>query len=163
MTDFENKLTLLRDEIDDIDSKLVDLLAQRLAVIAGAALGRPAKVINIGSIDGLRLNPWETYSYHASKAAILFLTKRMAARLISDNIVVTAIAPGAFPSDMNRSARDRAEEAASVIPAKRIGRSEDIAAAAVYLASEAGDYVVGEALTVDGGMVHAVCGPGADL
>ena len=119
---------------------------------------QPAKVINIGSIDGIRLNPWETYSYHASKAAILYLTKRMAARLIQDQINVTAIAPGAFASDMNRAARDHGDAVARNIPNKRIGVAEDMAAAAIFLASNAGNYVVGDTITVDGGVAHANIG-----
>jgi NAD(P)-dependent dehydrogenase (short-subunit alcohol dehydrogenase family) len=106
----------------------------------------------------MRLNNWETYSYHASKAAILYLTKRMAARLVKDHIHVTAIAPGAFASEMNRAARDHADVVAKGIPAGRIGLPEDMAAAAIYLASRAGDYVVGETVTVDGGLVHAALG-----
>ena len=94
--------------------KAVEVAHQALHPLLKAAgtHDRPAKVINIGSIDGIRLNPWETYSYHASKAAILYLTKRMAARLIQDQINVTAIAPGAFASDMNRAARDHADAVA---------------------------------------------------
>lgn len=153
------------DRVMDLNVKAPFFLTQKLhgTLKAAARQDRPAKVINIGSVDGMRLNPWETYSYHASKAAVLFLTKRMAARLISDRIVVTAIAPGAFASDMNRAARDRADEAASVIPAGRIGREEDIVAAAIYLAARSGDYVVGETLTVDGGLVHATLGPGTEV
>jgi NAD(P)-dependent dehydrogenase (short-subunit alcohol dehydrogenase family) len=125
---------------------------------AAASKAHPAKVINIGSIDGIRLNPWETYSYHASKSAILYLTKRMAARLVQDQINVTAIAPGAFASDMNRAARDHGDAVASNIPNKRIGVAEDMAAAAIYLASDAGNYVVGDTITVDGGVAHANIG-----
>ena len=121
---------------------------------AGGAGGQPAKVINIGSIDGQRLNPWETYSYHASKSAILYLTKRLAARLITDNIIVTAIAPGAFVSEMNKAARDHGDAVAQGIPAKRIGVAEDMAAAAIYLAAPSGNYVIGDTITVDGGLVH---------
>jgi NAD(P)-dependent dehydrogenase (short-subunit alcohol dehydrogenase family) len=117
--------------------------------------GRLAKVINIGSIDGLRISPWETYSYQASKAALHHLTRKMAARLIRDGIVVSAIAPGAFPTDMNRAARDRGEDYVASIPAGRLGQRDDMAAAAIYLASRAGDYVVGEVLTVDGGVTFA--------
>lgn len=102
----------------------------------------------------MRLNPWETYSYHASKAGILYLTKRLAARLVSDNIIVTAIAPGAFQSDMNKAARDHGDAVAKGIPTRRIGTPEDMAGAAIYLASNAGNYVVGETIAVDGGLVH---------
>ena len=115
----------------------------------------PAKVINIASIDGIRPNPWETWSYQASKAAVIHLTKRMAARLITDNIVVTCIAPGAYPSEMNKAAAKNPEGSAKGIPYKRIGVAEDIAGGAIYLASRAGDYVVGTTIPIDGGIVNA--------
>jgi NAD(P)-dependent dehydrogenase (short-subunit alcohol dehydrogenase family) len=152
------------DKVMDLNVKSPFFLTQAVHELlkAGAAGGRPAKVINITSIDGQRLNPWETYSYQASKAALIFLTKRMAARLIDDNIAVTSLAPGAFPSQMNRAARDKAEEVAKAIPSGRVGVPEDMAAAAVYLASTAGDYVVGETLTVDGGLVSAKLGVSID-
>jgi NAD(P)-dependent dehydrogenase (short-subunit alcohol dehydrogenase family) len=79
----------------------------------------------------------------------------MAATLIPDHIVVSAIAPGAFASDMNRDARDRGDAVARRIPSRRIGRDEDMAGAAIYLASRAGDYVVGETIAVDGGVALA--------
>lgn len=82
----------------------------------------------------------------------------MAARLVDDNINVTSIAPGAFASDMNRAARDHGEAVARNIPSRRIGRPEDMAAAAIYLASDAGNYVVGDTITVDGGVAHANIG-----
>ena len=119
---------------------------------AGAASGRPAKVINIASIDGQTVNPMETYSYAASKSGLIHLSKRMALRLIQDNIVVNAICPGAFASDMNKDARDHGDAVAARIPARRVGVDDDMAAAAIYLASRAGDYVVGSTLTVDGGV-----------
>ena len=145
------------DRAMDLNVKSPFFLTQALHGLLKAAASeeRPAKVISIGSIDGQRLNPWETYSYHASKAAILWLTKRLAARLIEDHIVVTAIAPGAFPSDMNKAARDHGDAVGKGIPSGRIGVTEDMAAAAIYLSSRAGDYVVGETLTVDGGLVSA--------
>lgn len=145
------------DKVFDLNVKAPFFMTQSLlpALKAAARSERPAKVINIGSIDGLRISPWETYSYQASKAALHHLTRKMAARLVRDNIVVSAIAPGAFPSDMNRAARDKGEDYISSIPAGRLGRPEDIAAAAIYLASRAGDYVVGEVLTVDGGVAFA--------
>jgi NAD(P)-dependent dehydrogenase (short-subunit alcohol dehydrogenase family) len=145
------------DKVVALNMKTPFFLAQKLHGLLqkAASLAQPAKVINIASIDGLRINPWETYSYQASKAGLIHLTRRMAARLISDNIVVSAIAPGAFASEMNRAARDAPEMAAQAIPAKRTGVAEDMAAGAVYLASRAGDYVVGTTLTIDGGMVNA--------
>jgi NAD(P)-dependent dehydrogenase (short-subunit alcohol dehydrogenase family) len=146
------------DKVVDLNLKSPFFLTQALhgALKAAAqAAGRPAKVIHIASIDGLSVNPQETYSYAASKAALVHLTKRMALRLVGEGIVVSAIAPGAFASDMNRLARDHGDEIARHIPAGRIGRPEDMAAAAIYLASRAGDYVVGATLVVDGGVTHA--------
>ncbi len=152
------------DKVMDVNVKGPFFLTQALYPLLKAAgtPDRPAKVVNVGSIDGLRLNPWETWSYHASKSSILYLTKRMAARLVRDNIIVTAIAPGAFESEMNRAARDHGNEVAKGIPARRIGTPEDMAAAAIYLCSRAGDYVIGETLAVDGGLVHAAVGTSID-
>jgi NAD(P)-dependent dehydrogenase (short-subunit alcohol dehydrogenase family) len=145
------------DKVMNLNLKSPFFLTQALHKVlkAGASPNQPAKVINIASIDGIRLNPQDTYSYHASKSGLIFLTRRMAARLIEDDIVVTAIAPGAFASEMNRVARDHGEEVAKRIPSRRIGTDEDMAAAAIYLASRAGDYVVGATLPVDGGVSMA--------
>jgi len=152
------------DKVMDLNVKSPFFLTQALHGLLKAAASpeRPAKVINITSIDGQRLNPWETYSYQASKAALIHLTRRMAARLIGDDIVVSSLAPGAFASEMNRAARDHGDEVARRIPARRIGVAEDMAGAAIYLASRAGDYVVGETLTVDGGLVNAAPGISID-
>ena len=144
------------DKVVDLNLKTPFFLTQALiAPLRAAAKTQPAKVINIASIDGISVNPQETYSYAASKAGLIQLTRRMALRLAQDNIVVSAIAPGAFASEMNRVARDHAEETAKHIPAGRIGRDDDMAGAAVYLASRAGDYVMGSTLVVDGGVTHA--------
>jgi NAD(P)-dependent dehydrogenase (short-subunit alcohol dehydrogenase family) len=152
------------DKVMDLNVKSPFFLTQSLHGLLKAAGSpeRPAKVINITSIDGQRLNGWETYSYHASKSALIFLTKRMAARLVRDGINVTSIAPGAFASDMNKAARDHGSAVAQNIPAKRIGVDEDMAGAAIYLASRAGDYVIGETITVDGGLVNASLGASID-
>lgn len=114
-------------------------------------------MINIASIDGIYLTPLETYSYAASKSGLIQLTHLVAAKLIKDGIVVSAIAPGPLKSNMNILARDHEDQVAVrvPVPAKRIGKEEDIAGAAIYLASRAGDYVVGSTLTVDGGIAFA--------
>lgn len=151
------------DKVMNLNLKSPFFLTQALheALKAAAQPSRPSKVINITSIDGMRLNANETYSYHASKSALIYLTKRMAARLIQDSINVTSIAPGAFATELNRVARDHADLLSKRIPAKRIGVDEDIAGTAIYLASRAGDYVVGDTITVDGGLVNASLGLGA--
>jgi NAD(P)-dependent dehydrogenase (short-subunit alcohol dehydrogenase family) len=148
------------DKVLNLNLKSPFFLTQALhgALKKAGTHERPSKVINIASIDGIRLNPQETYSYHASKAGLIYLTRRMAATLIADHIAVTAIAPGAFASEMNRVARDQGEEVAKRIPSRRIGKDEDMACAAIYLASAAGDYVVGDTIAVDGGVALALAG-----
>lgn len=144
------------DKVVDLNLKSPFFLTQKALPLlrASSTADRPAKVINIASIDGLQVNEWETYSYHASKAGLVHLTRRLAARLAPDHINVTAIAPGAFASQLNKAARDDADNVSKVIPAGRIGRDEDMAAAAIYLAARSGDYVAGSTLTVDGGVVN---------
>ena len=145
------------DKVLNLNAKTPFFLTQALApaLRKAASAARPAKVINIASIDGIYLTHRETYSYVTSKAGLIQLTRLMAARLVKDNIYVSAIAPGAFKSEMNKDARDRAEEVAKHIPARRVGSDEDMAGAAIFLASRAGDYVIGSTLTVDGGVAFA--------
>ncbi|MBC7394535.1 MULTISPECIES: SDR family oxidoreductase [unclassified Variovorax] len=144
------------DKVVDLNLKAPFFLTQALTpMLKKAATDHLAKVINIASIDGISVNPQETYSYAASKAGLIQLTRRMALRLAQDRIVVSAIAPGAFASDMNKDARDHGDEVKGRIPAGRIGTPEDMAGAAIYLASRAGDYVMGSTLVVDGGVTHA--------
>ena len=152
------------NKVMDLNVKTPFFLTQKLHGLlkAAASAERPAKVINIASIDGLRPNPWDTYSYQASKAALIHLTKRMAARLIKDNIVVSGIAPGAFPSEMNKAAARNPEGSAKGIPSRRVGVAEDMAGGAIYLASRAGDYVVGTTIPIDGGIVNAWIPEGID-
>ncbi len=145
------------DKVMNLNLKSPFFLTQALhgALTAAGSQERPAKVINIASIDGMKLNPQETYSYHASKSGLIYLTRRMAARLIRDWIVVSCIAPGPFASEMNRAARDQADAVAARTPLRRIGTPEDMAGAAIYLASRAGDYVIGDTIAVDGGIAYA--------
>jgi NAD(P)-dependent dehydrogenase (short-subunit alcohol dehydrogenase family) len=152
------------DKVMDLNLKSPFFLTQALHKMLKAAgsADQPAKVINITSVDGERLNPWDTYSYHASKSALIYVTKRLAARLVTDHINVTSLAPGAFASDMNKAARDHGDSVAKRIPAGRIGNPEDLAATAIYLASRAGDYVVGSTIFVDGGLVNASLGTSID-
>ncbi len=148
------------DKVLDLNAKTPFFLTQALvpALRAAASASRPAKVINIASIDGIYLTYRETYSYATSKAGLIQLTRLMAARLVKDHVHVTAIAPGAFKSDMNTDARDHEEETARRIPCRRVGAAEDMAGAAIFLASRAGDYVIGSTLTVDGGVAFAAPG-----
>ncbi|MCQ9367270.1 SDR family oxidoreductase [Brevibacterium sp. 50QC2O2] len=146
------------DKVMDLNVKALFFLIQDLAPelrAVGRAGDHLAKVINIGSIDGMSINPVDNYSYVAAKAGVIHLTKKLALNLIDDGIVVNGIAPGAFPSSMNREARDQSEAVAQGIPSGRIGTPEDMAGVAIYLASRAGDYVVGTTVAVDGGVTWA--------
>ncbi len=145
------------DRVMDLNVKSLFFLTQALhpQLKAAATFERPAKVINIASIDGYKINPWQTYSYQASKAAVVHLTRRLAAELVKDNILVSGIAPGAFQSDMNKAARDHADAVGKNIPFPRIGTPEDMAGLALFLAARAGDYIVGETIICDGGIVNA--------
>ncbi|WP_298430376.1 SDR family oxidoreductase [Ottowia sp.] len=144
------------DKVVDLNLKAPFFLTQALTpMLRAAATDHLAKVIHIASIDGVSVNPQETYSYAASKAGLIHLTRRMALKLAPERIAVSAIAPGAFASTMNKDARDHAEEVSRRIPLGRIGTPEDMAGAAIFLASRAGDYVVGSTLIVDGGVTWA--------
>ncbi|MEM6476278.1 MAG: SDR family oxidoreductase, partial [Pseudomonadota bacterium] len=108
----------------------------------------------------MKTNPWPTYPYQASKAGLIHLTRRMAAELVGDNIIVNGIGPGAFPSAMNKAARDNEELVKKGIPSRRVGDTMDMAGGAIYLLSRAGDYVVGTTIAIDGGVVNANTGAG---
>jgi len=115
--------------------------------------GDPARVINIGSIDGLQAPVLETYAYSASKAAVHHLTRVLAHRLAPQGITVNAIAPGPFESKMMAATLERFRDViVSSCPLGRIGEPEDMAGAAIYLASRAGAYLTGAVIPVDGGI-----------
>jgi NAD(P)-dependent dehydrogenase (short-subunit alcohol dehydrogenase family) len=145
------------DRVMNLNVKSLFFLTQALTpqLKAAGSFERPAKVINIASIDGMKINPWQTYSYQASKAAVIHLTRRLAAELARQNILVSGIAPGAFQSDMNKAARDFGDAVGKNIPFPRIGSPEDMAGLAIFLAARSGDYIVGETIACDGGIVNA--------
>jgi NAD(P)-dependent dehydrogenase (short-subunit alcohol dehydrogenase family) len=113
----------------------------------------PARVINIGSIDGIQVPILETYAYSTSKAALHHLTRHLARHLGRRNITVNAIAPGPFESKMMaETLRNFGDSIAASSPLDRIGRPDDMAGAAIYLSSRAGAYVTGAVIPVDGGI-----------
>jgi NAD(P)-dependent dehydrogenase (short-subunit alcohol dehydrogenase family) len=118
-----------------------------------ATAAAPARVINIGSIDGLRVPLLETYAYSSSKAAVHHLTRALAVRLAPDHITVNAVAPGPFESKMMHETLERFRDAiVGTCPLGRIGEPDDMAGVAIYLASRAGSYVTGVVIPVDGGI-----------
>lgn len=144
------------DRVLHINVTAVFHLTQRLLPLlrAAASAEDPARVINIGSIDGLSIPMTQNYGYSASKAAVHQLTRHLAYALAGDHINVNAIAPGLFPSRMTRWAFESEElpEILSAIPLKRGGTPEDAGGTAVYLASRAGAYLTGVVIPVSGGL-----------
>jgi NAD(P)-dependent dehydrogenase (short-subunit alcohol dehydrogenase family) len=143
---FERVLALNVKGVFHLTKFLVPLLER-----AGTQ-SEPARVINIGSIDGIAVPTLETYSYSASKAAVHQLTRHLAKRL-APTITVNAIAPGPFESKMMAATLEAfGEQIAASAPLKRIGRPDDMAGAAIYLSSRAGAYLTGAIIPVDGGI-----------
>ena len=125
------------------------------ALRAAATAEHPARVVNIGSIDGIRVAGMENYSYSASKAAVHMLTRHLAKRLASEHITVNAIAPGPFESKMTAFMMDSPESreaVESMVPLGRIGRPDDAAGLTLFLVSRAGSYLTGSVIPLDGGI-----------
>ena len=124
---------------------------------ASGAGEEPSRVINIGSVAGVAVEPLQAYSYSASKAAIHQLSRQLAADLSGRNITVNAVLPGFFPTSMTAHLRDDEGAPKGVIdnhiPLRRLGRPDDIAGIIVFLASRAGSYVTGAEIPVDGGII----------
>ncbi|MFZ4720631.1 MAG: glucose 1-dehydrogenase [Ilumatobacteraceae bacterium] len=143
------------DKVMDTNVKGVFFLTQKLLpnLRAAGTQDDPARVINIGSIDGLHVNPMDTYSYAASKAGVHHLTRALARKLGPEHITVNAVAPGPFESKMMAATlRAFGDNIASSAPLRRIGRPDDMAGVAVFLCSRAGSYVTGAVIPVDGGI-----------
>jgi NAD(P)-dependent dehydrogenase (short-subunit alcohol dehydrogenase family) len=143
---------VLHTNVEGIFNLTVALLP---ALRAAADADDPARVINVGSIDGLRAPAVENYSYSASKAAVHMLTRHLAKRLAPEQITVNAIAPGPFESKMMAFALENPESRQAIersVPLGRIGRDDDVAGLALFLASRAGAYMTGTVIPLDGGI-----------
>jgi NAD(P)-dependent dehydrogenase (short-subunit alcohol dehydrogenase family) len=143
------------DRVLDLNVKGVFHLTRYLvpALSAASKPGDPARVINIGSIDGLHAPDLETYSYSTSKAAVHQLTKVLAKRLAREGITVNAIAPGPFESQMMAATLDAFRDGIiASCPLRRIGEPDDMAGTAIFLSSKAGSYLTGAIIPVDGGL-----------
>jgi NAD(P)-dependent dehydrogenase (short-subunit alcohol dehydrogenase family) len=144
------------DRVLDLNVKGVFHLARFLhpALTAAGTHEVPARIVNIGSVDGLHVPSLETYSYSASKAAVHHMTRVLASKFAADHITVNAIAPGPFESKMMAATLDAFGDAIkSQVPMRRIGEPSDMAGAAIFLCSKAGSYVTGTVLPVDGGII----------
>jgi NAD(P)-dependent dehydrogenase (short-subunit alcohol dehydrogenase family) len=143
---------IMHTNVEGIFNLTVELLP---ALRAAASRQDPARVINIGSIDGLRTPGTENYSYSASKAAVHMLTRHLAKRLAAESITVNAIAPGPFESKMMAHFLDNPETREMVeaeVPLGRIGSPDDAAGLTIFLASRAGAYLTGTVIPLDGGI-----------
>ncbi len=143
------------DKTMDINVKALFMLTQGFLPLlkAGGSADAPARVLNIGSVDGLRVPVVDNFPYAASKAAVHHLTKVLAVKLGPSHITVNAIAPGPFESKMTKWLLDTHQaQIEAVCPLGRIGSPEDMAGVAIYLASRAGAYINGAVIPVDGGI-----------
>jgi NAD(P)-dependent dehydrogenase (short-subunit alcohol dehydrogenase family) len=152
------------DKVMDTNVKGVFFLTQKLLPLLrqSANVEDPARVINIGSVDGIKMPAFDTFSYGPSKAAVHHLTRVLAAHLTREHIICNAIAPGPFPTWMLSTGVGGGGDTDidwSVVgknnPRGRVGTLEDIAGLAIFLSSRAGAYTVGEVITCDGGSTYA--------
>lgn len=151
------------DKVMDTNVKGIFFLTQKLLPLlrAAATPEDPARVINVGSIDGIKTPGFDNYSYGPSKAAVHHLTRQLGAHLVKENIILNAIAPGPFPTWMLSTGVGFGGKTDDVDwdaigkhnPRGRVGTAEDIAGLAIFLCSRAGAYTVGETITCDGGSV----------
>ncbi len=153
------------DKVMDTNVKGVFFLTQKLLPLLrkSATHEDPARVINIGSVDGIKTPVFDNFPYGPSKAALHHLTRVLAAHLIKENIIVNAIAPGPFPTWMLSLGVGFGGEVegegvdwdaiGAQNPRGRVGTPEDIAGLAIFLSSRAGAYTVGETISCDGGAV----------
>ena len=143
------------DKVMDINVKSPFFLTQALLPLLESAASPedPARIIMVGSVDGLGVNRLPTFSYGPSKAAVHHLTRVLASHLAARNVTVNAIAPGPFPSKMmEHTLETMGERIRKGVPLKRIGEPGDMAGTAIFLSSKAASYVTGVVIPVDGGI-----------
>jgi NAD(P)-dependent dehydrogenase (short-subunit alcohol dehydrogenase family) len=146
------------DKVMDLNVKSPFFLTQALLPLleAAASAADPARIIMVGSVDGLNVNRLPTFSYGPSKAAVHHLARTLAAHLADRHITANAVAPGLFPSKMTAATIDAmGEQIRQGTPLKRHGRPEDMAGVAIYLASPAASFITGVVIPVDGGLTGA--------
>lgn len=143
------------DKVMDLNVKSIFFLTQQLLpeLRAAGTAEDPARVINIGSINGVTHSHMNNYSYSASKAAVHQMTRHLGADLAPQNINVNGIAPGFFPSKMTAHLLEHEQEMALTIPCRRVGTKEDAAGTAIFLCSRASAWMTGHMVALDGGYI----------
>ncbi|MAD14985.1 MAG: 3-oxoacyl-ACP reductase [Alteromonadaceae bacterium] len=143
------------DKVMDLNVKSIFFLSQRLlpALRSAGDANEPSRIVNIASVNGLTHPHMNNYSYSASKAAVIQLTRHMAADIRPTNVNINGIAPGFFPSKMTKQLQGHEQEIADSLPARKVGELADVAGTAIYLCSRASNYVCGHTVVLDGGQV----------
>ena len=143
------------DKVMDLNVKSIFFLSKRLlpALRLSGTADEPSRVVNIASVNGITHPHMNNYSYSASKAAVIQMTRHMAADLRPNHVNINGIAPGFFPSKMTKHVLVHEQEIADNLPARKIGELSDIAGTAIYLCSRASNYVCGHTIVLDGGQV----------
>ncbi|WP_296448196.1 SDR family oxidoreductase [Rhodoferax sp. UBA5149] len=145
------------DKVLDINVKAVFFLTQKLLpqLRAAATASNPARVINIASANGVVPPPLDSFAYSTSKAGCIMLTRHLAKRLAPENILVNAITPGPFATQMMAATlQEYGDFVRRSNPLRRLGEAEDIAGVAMFLSSRASNYTTGAAIPCDGGMAE---------
>jgi len=143
------------DKVMDLNVKSIFFLSKRLlpALREAGETDEPSRIVNIASVNGVTHPRMNNYSYSASKAAVIQLTRHMAADLRPSNVNINGIAPGFFPSKMTKHVMEHEQKYSNNLPARRIGELADVAGTAIYLCSRASNYVCGHTVVLDGGQV----------
>lgn len=143
------------DKVMGLNVKSIFFLSQRLlpALRSAGDANEPSRIVNIASVNGLTHPHMNNYSYSASKAAVIQLTRHMAADIRPTNVNINGIAPGFFPSKMTKQLQGHEQEIADSLPARKVGELADVAGTAIYLCSRASNYVCGHTVVLDGGQV----------
>ena len=151
----DNLLMRMKNEEWDavVSTNLSSLYRVCKACLRGMMKARYGRIVNIGSVVGLSGNPGQT-NYAAAKAGVIGFTKSLAGEIASRNVTVNVVAPGFIETDMTRALDEKQVQALRErIPLARLGNVADVAAAVVFLVSDAGAYITGETLNVNGGML----------
>ena len=140
------------DKVYDLNVRGLFFLVQKTLPLLRKSPSQPARIINIASINGLAPSDNDVFAYSSSKAAVIMLTRQLAKHLGKENILVNAIAPGSFQTDMmKQTLAAKGDEYLSLCLLGRLGKPEDIAGVTIFLAADASAYLTGAVIPCDGG------------